>query len=117
MLICTPSFFLTAIPDDIAALKDGSKFVKAIIPTIAHKVYEKLLQTDITARAFHNQSTRLEEDVGEFYNAESPAIQRRKMFLRWYMTRLCGDPNKLEFWMYLDKVAWVPISQTVRSYR
>lgn len=37
----------------------------------------------------------------------SPQILHRKMFLRAYLTKLCSDPSKMEFWEYLDKVGYV----------
>ncbi|KAL1954737.1 hypothetical protein VTO42DRAFT_737 [Malbranchea cinnamomea] len=43
---------LAASQYDIAAFKDGAKFLKAVAPSIAHKLYEKLLTTDLTAQAF-----------------------------------------------------------------
>jgi hypothetical protein len=60
-------------------------------------VYKKLLQYDITARAFETKTTTYSGpiDVGEKLSETSPQILQRKMFLRKYLTRLCGDPSEL----------------------
>ncbi|OJJ47684.1 hypothetical protein ASPZODRAFT_141259 [Penicilliopsis zonata CBS 506.65] len=96
--------FLDFNSGDIEALTTGSKYIKALIPAVVNIVYKKLLETDITARAFHTRNTADERPLEEFMNEESPQILRRKMFLRWYLTRLCSDPSSMEFWKYLDKV-------------
>lgn len=46
--------------DDIEALVTGSKYIKQLIPAIVNIVYHKLLQYDITARAFQTRSTSCE---------------------------------------------------------
>ena len=94
-------------PDDIEALKSGHKYIKALIPTVVELVYKKLLEQDITARAFLTQSTADERPIEEFFTENSPQIKRRKMFLRWYLTKICSDPTQMEFWRYLNKVGWV----------
>lgn len=92
------------IPADVEALTTGSKYIKALIPAIVNIVYKKLLEQDITARAFHTRDTADETPIEDFYSEESPQIMRRKMFLRWYLIKLCSDPTQMEFWRYLDKV-------------
>lgn len=70
-------------------------------------VYRKLLQYDITARAFTTRSTSFEGPMDEIPDEESPQILHRKMFLRAYLNKLCSDPSRMEFWEYLDKVGCV----------
>lgn len=89
---------------DIEALITGAKYVKALIPAVVNIVYKKLLQYDITARAFTTRSTSFEGPLDEIPSENSPQILHRKMFLRAYLTKLCSDPSKMEFWEYLDKV-------------
>ena len=67
-------------------------------------VYRKLLQYDITARAFTTRSTAFEGPVDEQPDESSPQILHRKSFLRAYLKKLCSDPTQMEFWEYLDKV-------------
>lgn len=75
-----------------------------VIPAIVNLVYKKLLKHDITARVFSNRDSRQENDPDAWVTEESSAIQNRKMFLRWYLTKLNSDPTKMEYWEYLDKV-------------
>ena len=90
---------------DIEALTTGAKYIKALIPALVNIVYKKLLQYDITARAFDTRSTSspypgaspgaaAAEDAQPL-SETSPQIMRRKMFLRAYLTRLCSDPSKM----------------------
>ncbi|PWY88207.1 hypothetical protein BO70DRAFT_427032 [Aspergillus heteromorphus CBS 117.55] len=96
--------FLGFGTDDVAALHVGAKYIKAMAPTLVDRVYSKLLETDITARVFRTRSTASEEHVDSYPTFESSQIQRRRMFLRWYMTKLCSDPTRIEFWKYLNQV-------------
>ncbi|CAL5867605.1 uncharacterized protein PFLUO_LOCUS1824 [Penicillium psychrofluorescens] len=97
---------------DVEALVTGAKYVKALIPTVVTLVYEKLLQRDITSRAFHTRSTAKEKPEDEDWLTEdTPQIQRRKVFLRWYLNRLCQDPTKMEFWRYIGKVGMMHSGQ------
>lgn len=107
--ILGPSNGTTAdkVPGDIEALITGAKYVKALIPAVVNIVYKKLLQYDITARAFTTRSTSFEGPLDEIPDENSPQILHRKMFLRAYLTKLCSDPSKMEFWEYLDKVGYV----------
>ncbi|KAK1757328.1 Protoglobin-domain-containing protein [Echria macrotheca] len=82
----------------------GSKYIQALIPAVVNIVYKKLLQYDITARAFTTRSTAFEGPMDEIPDEESPQIIHRKMFLRAYLKKLCSDPTQMEFWEYLDKV-------------
>lgn len=103
-------------PADVEALASGTKYLKQLIPAVVNLVYKKLLQYDITSRAFHTQSTADETDPDEdFLTEETPQIRRRKMFLRWYLVRLCQDPTTMDFWRYLNKVGYVAIS-TPRNF-
>jgi hypothetical protein len=68
-----------------------------VIPDIVNSVYKKLLQHDITARVFSTHDSRDDEDPPVWPQDGSPAIQNRKIFLRWYLTRLNQDPSKKEF--------------------
>lgn len=98
-------------PADVEALASGTKYLKQLIPAVVNLVYKKLLQYDITSRAFHTQTTADETDPDEdFLTEETPQIRRRKMFLRWYLVRLCQDPTTMDFWRYLNKVGYVAIS-------
>lgn len=94
-----------SIPADIEALVSGTKYIKQLIPAVVNLVYKKLLESDITSRAFHTRNTVDETEPEEDYlDEEAPQIKRRKMFLRWYLTRLCQDPTTMDFWRYLNKV-------------
>lgn len=68
-----------------------------VIPDIVNSVYRKLLQHDVTARVFSTRDSRDDEDPPVWPQDGSPAIQNRKIFLRWYLTRLNQDPSKKEF--------------------
>jgi hypothetical protein len=83
---------------DIEALITGAKYIKALIPAVVNIVYKKLLQYDITARAFETRSTSYEGPVDPNLTETSPQILHRKMFLRGYLTKLCSDPSRMEFW-------------------
>ncbi|KKA20840.1 hypothetical protein T310_5123 [Rasamsonia emersonii CBS 393.64] len=96
---------------DIEALITGSKYIKALIPAVVNVVYKKLLQYDITARAFQTRSTSFEGPLDEFPDENSPQIMHRKMFLRGYLNRLCSDPSQMEFWEYLDKVGMMHVGR------
>ncbi|CAI7628166.1 unnamed protein product [Penicillium pancosmium] len=97
---------------DIEALASGAKYIKQLIPAVVNLVYKKLLQYDITSRAFHTRTTANEDELEEDYlHEETPQIQRRKMFLRWYLIRLCQDPTSMEFWRYLNKVGMMHSGQ------
>lgn len=89
----------------------GAKYIKALIPAIVNIVYKKLLQYDITARAFQTRSTSYEGPVEQVLEEDSPQILHRKMFLRGYLNKLCSDPSKMEFWEYLDKVGMMHVGR------
>ncbi len=95
---------LTTSQGDIEALVTGSKYIKALIPAVVNIVYKKLLQYDITARAFTTRSTSFEGPMDDMPDENSPQIMHRKMFMRAYLNKLCSDPSRMEFWEYLDKV-------------
>ncbi|SPN99111.1 uncharacterized protein DNG_02146 [Cephalotrichum gorgonifer] len=101
--------FLDFSSNDIEALISGSKYIKALIPAVVNIVYKKLLQYDITARAFTTRSTSFEGPVDEQPDESSPQILHRKMFMRAYLNKLCADPSKMEFWEYLDKVGMMHV--------
>jgi len=103
--------FLDFSSNDIEALISGAKYIKALIPAMVNIVYQKLLQYDITARAFETRSTSYEGPVDLGLNENSPQILYRKMFLRGYLTKLCSDPSKMEFWEYLDKVGMMHVGR------
>ncbi|KAK3498685.1 Protoglobin-domain-containing protein [Neurospora crassa] len=96
--------FLDFGTDDVEALSSGAKYIQALIPAVVNIVYKKLLQYDITARAFQTRSTAFEGSMDEVPDEESPQILHRKLFLRAYLKKLCSDPTQMEFWEYLDKV-------------
>ncbi|KAI1852694.1 hypothetical protein JX265_003183 [Neoarthrinium moseri] len=103
--------FLDFSSRDIQALEDGSKYIKQLIPAIVNIVYHKLLQYDITARAFQTRSTSYEGPVDLTLDDNSPQILHRKKFLRAYLAKLCSDPSTLEFWEYLDKVGMMHVGR------
>ncbi|KAF2471681.1 uncharacterized protein BDR25DRAFT_342373 [Lindgomyces ingoldianus] len=103
--------FLDFSSNDIEALITGSKYIKALIPAIVNIVYKKLLQYDITTRAFETRSTSYEGPVDPNLTENSPQILHRKMFLRGYLNKLCSDPSRMEFWEYLDKVGMMHVGQ------
>ncbi|KAI1434865.1 Protoglobin-domain-containing protein [Xylaria sp. CBS 124048] len=115
------------------ALISGSKYIKSLIPALVNIVYQKLLQYDITARAFQTRSTSHQgpavpvDDDDDAHasktttttptptlvvdGGESPIIQHRKTFLRAYLNKLCSDPSTMEFWYYLDKVGMMHVGR------
>ncbi|KAI0095576.1 Protoglobin-domain-containing protein [Nemania sp. FL0031] len=103
--------FLDFSSRDIEALISGSKYIKALIPALVNIVYHKLLQYDITARAFKTRSTSYEGPVDEDLTDNSPIILHRKTFLRAYLNKLCSDPSTMEFWYYLDKVGMMHVGR------
>ncbi|KAJ5586940.1 uncharacterized protein N7459_002705 [Penicillium hispanicum] len=104
--------FLEWSSADVEALQNGTKYLKQLIPAVVNLVYKKILQYDITSRAFHTRTTTDEKEVEDDYlTEETPQIKRRKMFLRWYLIRLCQDPTSMEFWKYLNKVGMMHSGQ------
>ncbi|KAH6666731.1 Protoglobin-domain-containing protein [Halenospora varia] len=101
--------FLDFSEKDVLALITGAKYVKALIPAVVNIVYKKLLQYDITARAFQTRSTSFEGPLDEVLDENSPQILHRKMFLKAYLIKLCSDPTQMEFWEYLDKVGMMHV--------
>ncbi|KAB5581040.1 Protoglobin-domain-containing protein [Coniochaeta sp. 2T2.1] len=101
--------FLDFSSKDIEALTYGSKYIKALIPAVVNILYKKLLQYDITARAFQTRSTSYEGPMDTLPTEDSPQIHHRKLFLRAYLVKLCSDPRELEFWEYLDKVGMMHV--------
>ncbi|KAG8411125.1 hypothetical protein J3458_016235 [Metarhizium acridum] len=87
----------------------GRKIHQGPGPAVVNIVYRKLLQYDITARAFTTKNTTQGGEVGETLHEDSPQIVHRKMFLRAYLNKLCSDPSKMEFWEYLDKVGMMHV--------
>ncbi|KJR87721.1 uncharacterized protein SPSK_07808 [Sporothrix schenckii 1099-18] len=101
---CTPG---TKLPQ--RWMHPGAKYVEALIPAVTNIVYRKLLQYDITARAFQLRSTSFDGPMDEVPDENSPQIQHRKMFLRAYLAKLCTDPSQMAFWEYLDKVGMMHV--------
>jgi hypothetical protein len=100
---------LTNHTEDIDALVSGAKYIRALIPAVVNIVYHKLLQYDITARAFTTRSTSHSGPVDARPTEDSPQIQHRKLFLRAYLDKLCSDPTESSFWEYLDKVGMMHV--------
>ncbi|KAI5208984.1 hypothetical protein E4T39_00945 [Aureobasidium subglaciale] len=96
--------FLEFGTDDVQALISGQKYIKAVIPAIVNIVYKKLLKYDITARVFTTRDSRDEGPVESWPTEDSAQIEHRKMFLRWYLTKLNSDCTRMDYWEYLDKV-------------
>ncbi|KAK4501246.1 hypothetical protein PRZ48_007053 [Zasmidium cellare] len=101
--------FLEFGAEDVDALIDGQKYIKMVIPAIVNLVYKKLLKYDITARVLSNRDGRNEDNTDRFVEEDGNIIQNRKIFLRWYLTKLNSDPTKMEYWEYLDKVGLMHI--------
>ncbi|CAL3970121.1 hypothetical protein PZA11_006413 [Diplocarpon coronariae] len=101
--------FLDFTSRDVEALVTGARYIKALIPAVVNTVYKKLLQYDITARAFQTRSTSFEGLMDATLSEDSPQIIHRKMFLRAYLTKLCSDPTQMEFWEYLDRVGMMHV--------
>jgi len=106
--------FLDFGREDIEALASSRKVIKSILPSIVDKVYAKLLKHDITARVFVTRDSRSTEDPEEWPTLGGSTIQRRKIFLRWYLTKLNSDPTTTEYWEYLDKVGAMHVSKARR---
>lgn len=113
--ICYLQEFLEFTADDVEALVCGQRYIKTVIPAIVNMVYKKLLRHDITARVFSTRDSRVEEDPDEWVREEGPQIQNRKMFLRWYLTKLNSDPSKPEYWEYLDMVGAMHVGKARRK--
>ncbi|GES63776.1 hypothetical protein AFGD_004294 [Aspergillus terreus] len=96
--------FVGFTDDDAIIFNKGAKYLKAAIPTLAHRLYERMLEFDITARALRTRTTTSDSPVDDLFTIDSPQVQRRKIFWKWYLTRFCSDPSQLEYWEYLDKV-------------
>ena len=79
------SAFLGLTEEDGEALRASKPLVAPLIPTILDAVYEKLLDFDITAKAFVSKNTDYEgetvRDVQEL-TLEHPQIALRKDFLK-----------------------------------
>lgn len=103
--------FLEFGPEDVQALIAGQKYVKALIPAIVNIVYKKLLKYDITARVFTTRNSRDEGPVSAWPTEDSAQIMHRKMFLRWYLTKLNSDCTRMEYWEYLDKVGLMHVGK------
>ncbi|KAF4460096.1 globin-like-protein [Fusarium albosuccineum] len=101
--------FLDFNDRDLEALAFGSKFVQDLIPAVTHVVYRKLLQFDITARAFEVRDTRSEEPLNSVLDDNSPEVQKRKSFLNSYLKKICSDQSTMAFWEYLDNVGNKPL--------
>ncbi|KAJ9138291.1 Globin-like protein [Coniochaeta hoffmannii] len=101
--------FLDFSSKDIDALLSGAKYIRALIPAVVNIVYHKLLQYDITARAFTTRSTSYDGPVDPLPTEDSPQIRHRKLFLRAYLVKLCSDPTEFSFWEYLDKVGMMHV--------
>ncbi|KAL4783748.1 Protoglobin-domain-containing protein [Aspergillus varians] len=97
--------FINFTKDDIVIFNKGTKYIRAAIPSLTHRLYERMLEFDITARALRTRNTAADESVDDdYFTIDSPHVQRRKIFWKWYLTRLCSDPSQLEYWQYLEKV-------------
>ncbi|RJE22088.1 hypothetical protein PHISCL_05594 [Aspergillus sclerotialis] len=103
--------FINFSREDIAVFNRGSKYLRAAIPTLAHRLYEKMLEFDITARALRTRDTVSDAPVDSYFTIDSPHVQRRKIFWRWYLTRFLSDPSQLEYWQYLEKVGTMHTGQ------
>ncbi|KAE8375008.1 Protoglobin-domain-containing protein [Aspergillus bertholletiae] len=96
--------YLDFTDDDVIIFNKGSKYIKTVIPELTHRLYEKMLEFDITARALRTRSTTTEAQIEDLFTIDSPQVQRRKIFWKWYLTRLFSDPGQPAYWEYLRKV-------------
>lgn len=96
--------YLDFTEDDVHIFNKGAKYLKAAIPDLTHRLYQKMLEFDITARALRTRSTASEVQIEDLFTIDSPHVQRRKIFWKWYLTRLCSDPGQIEYWEYLGKI-------------
>ncbi|RAH45616.1 protoglobin family protein, partial [Aspergillus brunneoviolaceus CBS 621.78] len=96
--------FLNLVEDDIIVFNKGVKYLKTAIPDLTHRLYSKMLEFDITARALRTRNTACHAHVEDLFTIDSPHVERRKIFWKWYLTRLCNDPSQMEYWEYLEKV-------------
>ncbi|PYH91148.1 hypothetical protein BO71DRAFT_401603 [Aspergillus ellipticus CBS 707.79] len=96
--------FLGFTEDDVIIFNRGAKYLKAALPDLTHRLYAKMLDFDITARALRTRTTTSEGEVEDLFTLDSPHVQRRKIFWKWYLTRLFSDPTPIEYWEYLAKV-------------
>ncbi|KAG9239064.1 Protoglobin-domain-containing protein [Amylocarpus encephaloides] len=106
------SSFLSFTEEDTQALLASAPLVAPLIPTILDAVYTKLLNYDITAKAFVPKNT---DYTGETVKSvqeltlESPQIAFRKDFLKAlnYLVRLVTTKDlspTSSFWTYLNNV-------------
>lgn len=104
--LIVPNKFLTwiCLQDDIIVFNKGVKYLKTAIPDLTHRLYSKMLEFDITARALRTRNTACHAHVEDLFTIDSPHVERRKIFWKWYLTRLCNDPSQMEYWEYLEKV-------------
>ncbi|KAL4895015.1 Protoglobin-domain-containing protein [Aspergillus ambiguus] len=75
--------FVGFTDDDVFIFNKGAKYLKAAIPTLTHRLYERMLEFDITARALRTRTTTSDVHVEDLFTIDSP---------------------HLEYWEYLDKV-------------
>ena len=100
------------VAGDIEALITGAKYIRALIPALVNIVYKKLLQYDITARAFETRSTSYEGPVDANLNENSPQILHRKMVCACQMAwsgpilTLCSSSADTSTSCALTPAAW-----------
>jgi hypothetical protein len=83
---------------DIEALTHGAKYIQCLIPAVVNVVYKKLLQYDITARAFSTNTTTSSSPIDlTLSEPPPPQILQRKMLLRSYLTKERSDPTHMSF--------------------
>ncbi|KAJ5713796.1 uncharacterized protein N7483_010977 [Penicillium malachiteum] len=84
--------FLDWTNADVEALQDGAKYLKQLIPAVVNMVYKKLLQYDITSRAFHTRTTVDEtEPDDEYLTEETPPNQTTQDVLALVGQMHCGQ--------------------------
>ena len=100
--------FIGFTAEDAAALHAAAGVVGPLVPAIVEAVYTKLLEFDITAKAFVPRQTgytgAAPAAVAEL-TLEHPQIRFRKDFLAGYLVKLVTmDYAQPASWEYLDKV-------------
>ncbi|KAF2636564.1 hypothetical protein P280DRAFT_145083 [Massarina eburnea CBS 473.64] len=98
--------FLEFGADDVKVLKANQAFIKKLIPTVSEIPFRKILKQDITAQALITRSTKEEPDLDEddYNGPHSKNMKSRSMFVRWYLTKMNGDPTQANYWEYMNLV-------------
>ncbi|RFU26506.1 hypothetical protein B7463_g9843, partial [Scytalidium lignicola] len=117
------SLFLDLNKSDGEALLAAKPFIAPLVPAILDAVYMKLLNFDITAKAFVPKNTDYDgETVNnvEELTIDHPQIALRKDFLKMYLVKLVSTSDlspESPFWKYLLNVAIMHTGQPGFKHR